>query len=114
MNIRAKSGGQLAVASALPLEAVDIPAPDPSVAEFDPWTEFLSVLPQSWEDWIALIVITCALLSVLLPAPSRSAPRAWQVCHKIICALGLGAGKLTGRARAGVAARLGSIIRRRK
>lgn len=116
-SICAKSGCLLAETDRIPVE--DLPPdtlqnlPVQLDTGFDIWEEFLTFLPDNLMDWLALLVIVCAVLSALLPAPPKKAPELCHVLYRAICALGLVASRLKGRGR-GAAAKIGSFFRRRK
>ena len=105
----------MCVKGCLSADAVAIPHVPAAAdgADFDIFEEFLAMLPDNLMDWLALIVLGCAMLSVLLPPPPQNAPK---ICHgawRLICALGLGASRMRGRGR-GAAQKLGTLLRRRK
>ena len=98
---------QVADAETFPANVAD------SAAQFDVWDELLSMLPDNLMDWLALIVLSCAVLAALLPPPPKKAPGFCHASYRLICALGLGASRLRGRS-ARAAAKLGSLFRRKK
>lgn len=116
-SICAKSGCLVAEADRMPVADLPLDAPQKMPvqfdADFDIWEEFLSILPDNLMDWLALLVIVCAVLAALLPAPPKKAPKFCHVLYRIVCTLGLGASRFKGRGR-GAAAKIGSFFRRRK
>lgn len=67
--------------------------------------------PETLEGWLALGVIICAIVAVAVPAPPENAHPAIRGCHRIICILGMGAGKMRAAGKLG---KLAGIIRRKK
>lgn len=58
-------------------------------------------MPETLEGWLALAVILCAFLAIILPAPKEGSHPAWKTCHRAICILGMGAGKLRAAGKIG-------------
>ena len=81
-------------------------------------TELLELLeffaPETLEGWLAAGVIICAVLAIVLPHPGEDSHPAWRLCHKIICVVGIGAGRMKAAGRLGKIGKLTGIFRRKK
>lgn len=64
------------------------------------------ILPQTWEGWIGTVLVVCAILAAFLPSPGKKAHPIWKTCHRIICCLGLGAGRLRSSGKIGKVVKL--------
>lgn len=73
----------------------------------------LSIFPDTWDSWIALIVIVCAILAAILPAPSKRAHAIWKSLHKVITWIGTGATKLKKTGKLATISKIGGLIKRR-
>lgn len=79
--------------------------------------DFLELLdffmPETLEGWLAAGMIVCAVLAILLPHPDEDSHPAWRLCHKIICVVGMGAGKMKAAGRLGKIGKLTGIWRKK-
>lgn len=71
-------------------------------------------MPESLEGWLALAVVICAIVAVAVPPPPDWAHPAVKGCHRIICILGMGAGKMRAAGKLGKIGKLAGIFRRKK
>ena len=63
-------------------------------------------MPESYEGWLAYLVILCAIIAVAVPRLPENCHPALRIGHRIICILGMGAGKIRAAGRIG---KLGSL-----
>lgn len=78
----------------------------------DDLLELLSIfLPETVEGWLAAVIIICAVVAVAVPSLAENAHPVLRVCHRIICILGIGAGKMHA---AGKISKLGKSLFRGK
>lgn len=73
----------------------------------------LAYLPETLESWAGLVMAGCAILSLALPAPAEDAHPLVRAGHRLICIVGLGAGKLRAAGKLGKIGRIANIIRRK-
>lgn len=73
--------------------------------------EFLiSWLPDDPELWIGSVMAVCALLAIVLPKPCESAHPLFKIGHRVICVLGMGAGKLKAAGKIGKLGKIAKIF----
>lgn len=68
-------------------------------------------LPETLEGWAAVAVLACAVAAVALPRPPENCHPAIRLGHRLICIVGMGAGRLRSAGRIG---RMDGIFRRKK
>lgn len=71
----------------------------------------IAFLPETIEGWLAVAIMACLVLSLVLPAPSEDCHPAVKFGHRLICILGMGAGKLKSAGKIG---NIGSLFRRKR
>ena len=71
----------------------------------------VAFLPETVEGWLAVAVLACLVVSLVVPKPPENCHPAIRLGHRLICMIGLGAGRLRGAGRIG---KIGALLRRRK
>lgn len=72
------------------------------------------VLPATWEGWLGIVIVVCAILAVVLPKPSDDAHPLIHLGYRLICIFGLGVSRLRGGGKLGAIAKIGSLLRGHK
>ena len=73
----------------------------------------LACLPETFEGWAGLVMAGCAILSLALPAPAEDAHPLIRFGHRMMCIVGLGAGKLRTAGKLGKLGKLANLVRRK-
>lgn len=77
----------------------------------DDLLELLNIfLPETVEGWLAAVIIVCAIVAVAVPPPAENAHPALRVCHRIICIVGMGAGKMRAAGKIGKLGKIAKIF----